>query len=379
MCQYIERLPIGSLLFDRDFRIQRWNPSAERIFGYTEAEAVGKSALDLIVPEKLRSQFLEVWHQLLYGKRDISSTNENLTKDGCTIICKWTNTTVADDSGEIIGVVSVVEDITEQKRAWELVVQTEKMVTIAGLAAGMAHEINNPLAIIAQLLQNVERRFSAELPANHEIAKELGIDLNLLATYMARRKIDTFISEMRNAVKRASSIIDNMLHFSRLNVTSHQLIDLNEVVERAIGLASNDYNLRNKYDFKNISITRCFGDNLPKISANFTEIEQVVINIIKNAAQAMAKAKTVSPEIRLNTGIENGNALLSISDNGPGMPVEVRYRVFDPFFTTKEVGEGTGLGLSVSHSIITKNHAGSITLDSEPDKGTTFVIRLPLL
>ncbi|MDD2852738.1 MAG: response regulator [Desulfuromonadaceae bacterium] len=379
MRQYIDRLPVGSILFDRDFGIRQWNPSAERIFGYSEDEALGKSALDLIVPDKSRMQFIELWQQLLHGKRDVLSTNENITKDGCTISCKWTNTPLTDESGVVVSVVSVVEDITEQNRTWELVVQTEKMLTIAGLASGMAHEINNPLAIIAQLLQNVERRLSAELPANQDIARELGIDLNLVATYIERRKIDTFLSEMRGAVKRATSIIDNMLHFSRLNVTSHQLTDLNEVIVRAIELASNDYNLRKKYDFKNITIQRDLDSNLPKLSVNSTEIEQVVINILKNAAQAMAQEKTASPEIRLWTGTEDGFALLRIGDNGPGMPPEVRYRIFDPFFTTKEVGEGTGLGLSVSHSIITKNHAGSISLDSEPSKGSTFSIRLPLV
>jgi len=242
----------------------------------------------------------------------------------------------------------------------------------------MAHEVNNPLGIIAQDLQNLERRFSATLPANCTVADELDLDLEKVRIYMERRDIKNYISSMRTAVKRASSIISNMLQFSRQSDASHQLVNLNEVIEQAIKLASNDYDLKKKYDFKHIAIMRDMDETLPAIPISVTEIQQVYINLLKNAAQAMFDANVKNPTVIIKTFQEKYYAVVQISDNGPGMNEDVLNKIFDPFFTTKDVGLGTGLGLSVSYTIITKNHGGEITASSSPGGGAYFTIRLPI-
>ena len=273
--------------------------------------------------------------------------------------------------------IALKREVETRKQAEEAMFQNEKMTMIAGMAAGIAHEVNNPLGIIAQDLQNLERRFSPTLHANRKVAEEIGLDLELVKTYMQRRNIHEFISSMRSAAKRASAIVANMLQFSRQSEAPHQLLDLKDIIDESIQLAANDYDLRKKYDFKNIAITRNYGEQLPKVSVCINEIEQVFINLLKNAAQAMFDAGTVKPSILLQTTYSCTHVIIMVKDNGPGMSDAVCKQVFDPFFTTKDIGAGTGLGLSVSYALITQNHGGEISVESSLEQGTCFTIRLP--
>ena len=262
----------------------------------------------------------------------------------------------------------------------ELMVQTEKMMSVGGLAAGMAHEINNPLGIITQSAQNIERRVSSELPANRQVAAELGLDLDLLRDYFQRRQISQFLTSIRDASTRASRIVAIMLQFSRKSDTVRHPVRLNDLVDRTIELAASDYDLKKNYDFRSIGIVREYDPDLPDVPVVVVEIEQVVLNLLKNAAQAMAANPAgQKPEFRLRLRSENGYAVLEVADNGPGMDENVRLRVFEPFFTTKEPGVGTGLGLSVSYLIVTGNHQGLMTVESAPGKGTCFTVKLPLV
>jgi PAS domain S-box-containing protein len=375
---YINRLPIACILWSNDFKAQSWNPAAERIFGYSEAEALGRSANELIVPEWVHATTDMIWNRLMEGSLYPSSINENVTKDGRVVVCEWTNTPVCDSHGQVVAVLSMAQDVTERKRAESVMIQTEKMSMVAAMAAGMAHEVNNPLGIIAQDLQNLERRLSPELAANWKVAGELGVDLYLVEQYLERRDIHRYVTSMRAAVKRASIIISNMLQFSRSSDASRQLVNLNDIVDQSLQLAANDYDLRKKYDFKNVSLQCSYADELPGVLVCATEMEQVFINLLKNAAQAMFEAGTEHPEIILETCCSDAQVTVSIRDNGPGMSESVRKQIFDPFFTTKDVGSGTGLGLSVSYAIVTKNHDGEISVASVPGQGACFSVRLPV-
>ena len=270
-----------------------------------------------------------------------------------------------------------VVDTTEHRQALELMLQHEKMLMIGGLAAGMAHEINNPLGIIAQDLQNVERRLSPALAKNRHVAQEVGLNLDALQQYLELREINTYISGMQEATRRASRIMDNMLQFSRSCGTGHHPAPLYEVIEHAVELAASDFDLRKNYGFTTINLVRDYTADLPTITINVTEIEQVLINLLKNAAQALYGRQDRT--ITIHAEQVDETVVISVSDNGPGMTTEVRRRVFEPFYTTKDVGKGTGLGLSVSHAIITRNHNGIITASSAPDKGSCFTITLPIL
>ncbi len=281
---------------------------------------------------------------------------------------------------KVEGVVLRIDDVSQRVRMQDVMVQTEKMMSVGGLAAGMAHEINNPLGGMLQSAQNVIRRISPELQANHEAAKDCGTSLEAVLSYMEARKITHFIEGIRASGERAHQIVANMLNFSRKSESRKEPVYLDDLLNKTISLAAHDYDLKKKYDFRHISIIREFEPNMKPVLCVSTEIEQVILNLLKNAAQAMARArsKEIFSKIILRLFTRNGFAVISVEDNGPGMKPRTLKRVFEPFFTTKDIGIGTGLGLSVSYFIISSNHKGSIEVESEPGKGTTFTIGLPL-
>jgi signal transduction histidine kinase len=252
------------------------------------------------------------------------------------------------------------------------------MVSVGGLAAGMAHEINNPLGVILQSAQNVQRRLTEDLAANHQAAKQCGTTLPEIVSYCNQRKVLKYMDGIQEAGARASKIVANMLNFSRRSESTLAYADINSLIDATIELASNDYDLKKKYDFRHIAIEREYAPDLPRIPVAVTEIEQVILNLLKNAAQAMASADLRKPQIKVKTLLDSGYVLIELSDNGVGMDEPLRKRVFEPFFTTKKLGEGTGLGLSVSYFIITNNHKGTMQVESTPDKGSCFFIKLPL-
>jgi len=149
-------------------------------------------------------------------------------------------------------------------------------------------------------------------------------------------------------------------------------------LDQTLELAASDYNLKKKFDFKQIKIEREYDPELPRVRCKASEIQQVFFNILSNGAQAMfGHDKETQPGFRMRIFLERGHVCVEINDNGPGMKEEVKKRIFDPFFTTKEVGEGTGLGLAVSYFIVTENHKGHIEVESAPGKGTSFKVSLP--
>jgi signal transduction histidine kinase len=272
-----------------------------------------------------------------------------------------------------------IDDITEHVRIEDIMMQTEKMMMVGGLAAGMAHEINNPLGAIMQNAQNIERRISPEIAANHAAAREVGVSLDKVRAYLEKRGILGFISHIREAGSRSSRIITSMLHFSRRSESRVEQVDLALIIDRVLELAANDYDMKKSYDFRHIRIERKYDRSLPPVAITVLEVEQVLLNIIKNAAQAIATAHLPrEPRITVRTRCSGTQAIIEIEDNGPGMEEKTRHRIFEPFFTTRDIGVGTGLGLSVSYAIITNNHQGSIEAWSQPGEGARFTIRLPI-
>ncbi|MFO1422192.1 MAG: PAS domain S-box protein [Candidatus Competibacteraceae bacterium] len=276
------------------------------------------------------------------------------------------------------GAVIRIDDVTARVRIESMMVQTEKMLSVGGLAAGMAHEINNPLGAILQGSQNILRRVAPDMPQNRAVADAIGIDLDRIHRYLEQRQILRFLEGIREAGARAAKIVADMLSFSRHSESHFALVNLEEMLETVLRLAASDYDLKKKYDFKRIAIERDYDPALRVVSCDKTEIEQVILNLLKNAAQAMAEEGTPAPVITLRTRREAEHALIEVVDNGPGMDEKTLKRIFEPFFTTKEVGAGTGLGLSVSYFIITEQHNGRLSVMSKPGQGARFSIRLPL-
>jgi signal transduction histidine kinase len=276
------------------------------------------------------------------------------------------------------GVVVRVDDETDRARMEEVLIQSEKMASLGSLAAGMAHEINNPLAGVLQNAQSLQRRLSRGLAANDEAAKAAGTSMDALERYLATRDIPVLLGGVRSAGERAARIVMNMLKFARRSHPCHEPQNLPDIVDAAVELAQSDYDLVKQYDFRRIHILKRYEPDLPLVPCSAQEVEQVVLNILKNSAQAMAGNGAADPTLEVDLRAEEEHAVIVLRDNGPGMDEQVKKKIFEPFFTTKTVGEGTGLGLSVSYFIITQTHGGAIEVDSEPGRGTAFIIRLPL-
>ncbi len=371
----INSMPSILVGMDQKGTVIQWNKLAEQMSGIAAGDAVGKS-LKVLLPD------FSPWIDSLQGKIEqhhpASLEKLLLVKDGERHF--YDVVLYPLEANGVEGTVVRIEEVTEQARIQELMVQTEKMVLVGGLAAGMAHEINNPLGIITQAVQNIERRLSPELPANQRVAEELGLRLELLKTYFDRREIPIFIKDIQAASSRAARIIVNMLQFSRKSEAVHQQVRLSEVLEKAVELAANDYDLKKRYDFWSVEIIREYEPDLPVVPVITVEMEQVFLNLLKNAAQAMAaNPPERKPRITLRLRRERDYAVAEVEDNGPGMEETVLRRIFEPFFTTKGPGVGTGLGLSVSYMIVTQNHKGLISVESTPGTGTRFTVKLPFL
>ncbi|MCD4678224.1 MAG: HAMP domain-containing histidine kinase [Desulfobacula sp.] len=245
----------------------------------------------------------------------------------------------------------------------------------------MYHEINNPLAGILQNASVLKNRLTKDLPANQKAAKNCNISMDGLRNYIEKRDLVNIIDSINDAGKRAAGIVRNMLSFARMEKSNFSECRLDKLLDSTIELASADYNLKKKYDFKLIRIKRQYQKNLPMVMCAQTKIQQVFFNILQNGAQAMALEGTCDgkpPVLILTVEKKDSQVLVSIRDNGPGMDEKTRKRVFDPFFTTKPVGTGTGLGMSVSFFIITENHKGTLSVRSAPLQGTEFIITLPV-
>jgi PAS domain S-box-containing protein len=371
----IDAMPSILIAVDSNGNVKQWNQEAVRFTGISSNNAYLKPLTEVfpllkdklaIIQQSIEEAKTLVFTEVVNASGDFEQRNFSihiypLTEQG--------------NSGAVIR----ADDVTEKSRMEKIIIQNEKMMSVGGLAAGMAHEINNPLGIILQGAQNALRNFSPEIAKNISVAEECGTTLDTVKLYCEKRKINHYLDGIISAAKRAGDIVANMLHFSRKSSTSKSLSDIPDLVNKTMDLVYTDYDLKKKYDFRHIEIYKEFQDDIPGIYCNYTEIQQVVLNIVKNAAHALSGKRFIDEEPKVIIRIKKDDffVLIEIEDNGTGIPEKYQNRIFEPFFTTKEVGTGTGLGLSVSYFIITKNHNGQINFETGPS-GTRFYIRLPI-
>lgn len=281
------------------------------------------------------------------------------------------------------GAVLRIEDVTERLRIERTIAQSEKMMSVGGLAAGIAHEINNPLAGILQSAQVLSNRLDLTRAKNIAIARENDIDIETIERYLQQRGARTMLDGIRDSANKAAQIVKNMLAFSRtgegIEERHFELLNLGELVDNTVELLAADYHIGQGFDFRQIRIKRHFAEPIPLVVCEGALIQQVIFNILKNAAQALngARGELGDPCIELTLATKGQMLELIIADNGPGMPESVRQRIFEPFYTTKATDKGTGLGMSVSYFIVTEYHQGTIEVESEPKHGTRFIICLP--
>jgi PAS domain S-box-containing protein len=371
----INSMPSVLVGVDLGGKVTRWNKEAEKATGLSADEAQGRSLADVF--PRLAGEMKKV-RQVIKDRKPLKDARVPTRVNG---EARFSDITLYPLMGiGVEGAVIRIDDVTERVRIEEIIIQTEKMMSVGGLAAGMAHEINNPLSAMLQSAQNVLRRTSCELEQNAQTARECGTDVETICMYLEKREIFRFLENIRASGVRASRIVANMLQFSRPSESEMVTVSLPALIDRTVELASSDYNLKKQYDFRHLEIVREYDPVLPEVLCKETEISQVLLNLLKNAAEALdrQRERADDPRIILRARRDGAMVRLEVEDNGPGMAEMVRKRIFEPFFTTKKVGSGTGLGLSVSYFIITNNHHGTMRVESVEGKGTKFIIELPI-
>jgi len=333
----VESLNVGVLAVDLEGLVESWNTRMEQLFGVAREQAVGHQ-LNSLLPEELSREInARSDEELITG-----IYKQRLHHLGKTLTLNVSITPLVSKSGERIGRLLLFDDVTQRERLEEQMTQTEKLTSLGLLAAGVAHEVNTPLAVISNYIQMLGKQMPDGDPRQAIIEKIVK---------------QTF---------RASEIVNNLLNFSRTNATEVVDIDVNRVVEETLSLVAHPLKT------SQIQVVRQLGETLPAVRGSANKLQQVFLNLFLNARDAMPGGGML--EVR--TTAHNGSVEVEVVDTGAGIAREHIHRIFDPFFTTKASGRGTGLGLSVSYGII-KEHSGKIDVRSTVGKGTSFHVELP--
>jgi len=277
------------------------------------------------------------------------------------------NAKLEAEQDELTALLKKIEEAQQQ------LLQSEKMAAIGQLAAGVAHEINNPIGFVNSNLGTL-KTYSARMLKLLDTYEKLGIKGEQSAIDAARAEADidflredlpALLEESQEGLSRVTKIVLDLKDFSHVDQSEHQLADLNAAMGSTLNVVWSEL----KYKAE---VVRELGD-IPEINCVPAQINQVFMNLLVNAAQAIE----TTGRITVRSGFENEHVWFEVADTGKGMPEEVKKRIFEPFYTTKPVGKGTGLGLSISYDIIVKKHGGRIDVTSEPEHGTCFRLWLP--
>ena len=348
----LDALPVSLYVVDRDFRIVTWNRHREiGVQGIPRDSAVGRNVFEVLsrYPEgRVRQEFERAFRTGRIERIE----QQTIAEDGSTK--HWLVSKVpmrSPETGEVTHVITVGEDVTMRVEAMHAVSRADKLAAVGRLAAGVVHEINNPLATISACAEALEQRAS-------EGAFDGTDGIEDLNEYLGLIKSEAF---------RCKSITTGLLDFSRMRTGDRHLLDVGDILRSSANLISHQKR------GENITLELDIDENLPRINADGGQVQQAVIALATNAIDAMPDGGM----IRFKAYPQHNSVAIEVEDNGVGIPAENLSKIFEPFFTTKEVGKGTGLGLSVCYGIIT-DHAGRLSVRSTPGKGTTFTILLPV-
>lgn len=433
LAQIIDGDPVPTFVIDAKHHITHWNQACSGISGVPASEVVGTNLqwqtfyetarptlADLIVNGSIEEQFDTYYHGLFKRSSSVAGAYEaesyfpKLGQNGRWLF--FTAAPLRDTDGNLVGAIETLQDVTDRKRAEEdlrqyqnqleelvtkrtsqladantelvaerheleqllskveeaqqQLLQSEKMAAIGQLAAGVAHEINNPVGFVNSNLGSLKTYVGHLLdvisayengdPAQIAQARQ-SADIEFL-----REDLPSLLSESQEGLSRVTKIVQDLKDFSHVDHTGHQQANLNAAMESTLNVVWNEI----KYKAE---VIRQFGD-IPLVDCIPAQINQVFMNLLVNAAQAIP----TQGKIFVRSGFEHEHVWFEIEDTGHGMSDEVRQRIFEPFFTTKPVGKGTGLGLSISYDIIVKKHRGRMDVTSKPGLGTCFRLWLPL-
>lgn len=339
--------------FDLEGTIRSWNPAAERIFGFAAGEAIGRP-LAIIVSSDRSADVAEILDRVRRGERIDHQAAIRRRRDGVPVSVSATISPIRNGRGDLRGASMIVRDVTERNLLEQQLVVAGRMASVGTLAAGVAHEINNPLAYV---ISNLEM-------AAQEIRELAGPSPS-----HRMRELTEALDDARLGTERIRRIVRGLKTFSRADAERRSPIQLEPVLELAVNMSFNEIRHRSR-------LVKDFG-RTPLVEADEARLSQVFVNLLVNAAHAIPEGMRERNEIRLVTTTDSaGRAVVEVRDTGCGIPQAVRSKIFDPFFTTKAIGVGTGLGLSICHGIVTA-HGGEILIDSVVGQGTTVRVALP--
>jgi len=374
LAKIVECADAAMISEDLDGRIRTWNRGAERIYGYPAGEIAGRN-INLLLPLDRGDEERSLMEKLRRGETIEHFETVRITKSGKPIDVLLTLSPIRDQAGKIIGGAHVAWDITQLKELQAQLAHAQKLESVGHLAAGVAHEINTPIQYIGdngKFLEDAFRDLLAFAGARAKGRDEEVLDEALLE-YLTQ-EIPAAIKQLLEGVHNVGRIVRAMKEFSHPGPIDKMPIDLNRAIESTIVVSRSEW----KYV---TDIQTDFDPDLPPVPCVAGEFNQVILNLIVNAAHAISDVVGDSGRkgaIRISTRQSGPMAEIRVSDTGCGIPESIRSKIFDPFFTTKPVGQGTGQGLALAHSIIVKKHGGSLTVESEPGQGSTFIIQLPL-
>jgi PAS domain S-box-containing protein len=365
------------------------NPAFKRVLELgADDQIVGRCLIDLVAGSGQGAHLERAWNQALAGTAcTIEIIREH--SDQRRVINEWTIAPLRETGGRVSGVAVILRDLTERRQAEMQRQQGQKMESVGQLAAGVAHEINTPIQFIGDNLRFLSDSFK-DLIAVVEIYQRLtkSSDVSIpraLAAEMesaAKRadldylhgEIPKAISQSLDGIGRVAEIVRAMKEFSHPDRGDKKPTDLNHAIQTTLTVARNEY----KYV---ADLVTDLAPDLPPVPCIVGEINQVVLNLVVNAAHAIADVVSSTNgrgTITISSRARNDCVEIRIADTGGGIPVRARAKIFDPFFTTKPVGKGTGQGLYIAHNVVVKKHGGTLTFETELNKGTTFLITLPL-
>jgi PAS domain S-box-containing protein len=372
----IDRISDAAFWMGSDARFTYVNDAACRTLGYSRQELLTMTVHDInpdLPPEVWPDQWREIRE-----RGSFAFESRHRARDGRVFPVEVTVNFMEFEGDEYN--CAFARDITDRRQMEEMMLQSAKMASVGRLAAGVAHEINNPLGAMIQSAQMLQLIFDVNRSRTRERLQACGVGPEGLERYLEERGLAEYLVGIRDAGARAAKIVSDLLSFS--HKTSHEVAphNLNQLVGRTLDLAAADYDLGKKYDFRNIEIVRELALDLPSVICDGQQIQQVMLNLVHNATQAMAgvQREGYRPRLTVRTISQGGWVRLEVEDNGPGIPDGVRNRLFEPFFTTKEVGQGTGLGLWLCWSIIVERHKGQAWAERGTQGGTRLVVALPL-
>jgi two-component system, NtrC family, sensor kinase len=348
----IDSLPVSLYVVDRDMRIVAWNRNRELgDSGISRDEVLGRNVFRVLSRQPRR--VLEDEFTAVFRTGDIVSFEQESWYEGERKIWKISKVPMRVDNAEVSHIITVGEDITEQKKMNEAVIHAEKLASIGRLAAGVVHEINNPLATIAACAEALTARVEdIEAGAVHDDFSE-------------------YLQIIRDEAFRCKAITNSLLEFSHQRQAEKNITDVNQIIEQTLHLVKHHPKLGK------LSILRELDESLTPVLVNEGQMKQVFIALISNAFDAMEGDGSLTIRTQWSDGEPTATVAVEFTDTGCGIPATHLQKIFDPFFTTKPLGRGTGLGLSVCYGIVSE-HGGRIEVASTEGQGTTFRVLLPI-